>query len=280
MASCQQRPYTYIHIFISHKMSIKEVVETLERFAPLPLQEDYDNAGLQVGLTETEASGVLVCLDVTEEVVEEAARKGFNLIVAHHPLLFRGLKRISAETQVSRCAMMAVKNDIAIYAAHTNLDNAPGGVNFEIARRLGLQDVSFLQPIKRGEHVGGSGVVGELNRPMDAREFLQMVKREFNIDCLIHNDCRLPNIRRVALCGGAGEFLLDEAIATHADAFLTGEMGYHRLFGHEDDILIGVMGHYQSEQYTIDLIKGLLSDRFKDLPVEKTSIITNPQKYL
>ena len=125
-------------------MQIQEIARALENFAPLPLQEGYDNAGLQIGITGNECSGALLCLDVTEAVIEEASRLGFNLIVAHHPLLFRGVKCVSDSTQVQRCIRLAVQRDIAIYAAHTNLDNARGGVNFEIAARLGLQKLDWL----------------------------------------------------------------------------------------------------------------------------------------
>ena len=162
-------------------MNIKEVVTTLESFAPLPLQESYDNAGLQVGLTATEVSGVLLCLDVTEKVIDEAVVKGCNLIVAHHPLLFRGLKQIGDATQPERCVTKALKKDIAIYAMHTNLDNAEGGVNYEIAYRLGMEDVRFLLPNTQG---GGSGVIGALPVEMNARTFLQSVKKEFGVTIL------------------------------------------------------------------------------------------------
>ena len=139
-------------------MKVKEVAETLERFAPLPLQEGYDNAGFQIGLTAAEdVSGVLLCLDVTEEVIAEAVRKGCNLIVAHHPLLFRGVKCIDRSTIVGRCVLDAISAGIGIYAAHTNLDNARGGVNFAAAKMLGLEDVRFLQPTAGGE--GGSGII-------------------------------------------------------------------------------------------------------------------------
>ena len=161
-------------------MTIKEVAETLERFAPLPLQESYDNAGLQIGLTDAEeVSGVLLCLDVTEQVVEEAARKGCNLIVAHHPLLFRPLKHITGNTQPERCVVLAIRHGISIYAAHTNLDNAPGGVNFMMAEKLGLQDVRFLQPLKGAD--GGSGVVGMLPEPVPAADFLAMAAKAFGV---------------------------------------------------------------------------------------------------
>ena len=258
-------------------MKIKEVAEALERFAPLPLQESYDNAGLQIGLTGNEdVSGVLLCLDVTENVIEEAEMKGCNVIVSHHPLIFRPLRHLTGQTQVERCVAMAIKKNIAIYAAHTNLDNAPGGVNFMIAERLGLQQVKFLQPIKGAE--GGSGLIGELpDKGMEVGAFLRHVASVFKVDGLMHNQvCIDPKIKKVALCGGAGDFLLDEAIAQQADAFITGEMGYHRYFGHEEEVLIAVLGHYQSEQYTIQLLHRILHNAFPNLRIEETSINTNP----
>ena len=142
-------------------MKIKEVLRALEQFAPLPLQEDYDNAGLQVGLTETDASGALLCLDVTEEVIDEALGLGCNLIVSHHPLIFRGLKQVSDYNMVQRCVVKAVKNDITIVSMHTNLDNAKGGVNYKIAEKMQLADVRILAPKTVMGIEGGSGVVGE-----------------------------------------------------------------------------------------------------------------------
>lgn len=127
-------------------MKIKEIVNALERFAPLPLQDGFDNAGLQIGLTEAEATGALLCLDVTEAVVDEAVALGFNLIVSHHPLLFKGCKSITGKDYIERCILKAIRNDIAIYSAHTNLDNAPEGVNFKIAEKIGLKNVRILQP--------------------------------------------------------------------------------------------------------------------------------------
>lgn len=255
-------------------MEIKEVVATLERFAPLLLQESYDNAGLQIGLTEgEEVSGVLLSLDVTEAVIAEAEAKGCNLIVAHHPLLFRPLRCVTTETQVGRCVMLAVQKGIAIYAAHTNLDNAPGGVNYIIAHKLGLDNVRFLQPNPQGN--GGSGVIGRLKEPVLADAFLQCVAQTFGVEALLHNRVE-RSIQTVALCGGSGEFLLDCAISLGADAFLTGEMSYHRYFGHEAELLIGVLGHYQSEQYTIELLHRILHESHPSLPLYKTTVNTNP----
>lgn len=252
-------------------MKIKEIVCALERFAPLPLQESYDNAGLQVGLTEAEASGALLCLDVTEEVIQEAVDMGCNLIVAHHPLLFRGVKRVSDATQVERCLRLAVKNDICIYAAHTNLDNAEDGVNYKMAEKLGLMDVVPLE---------GGGVLGYLMAEEDSLAFLQRVKDVFRVESLQHNELLRRPIQSVALCGGAGSFALDAAIEQEADAFLTGEMGYHQFFGHEQQIQIGVMGHFQSEQFTTEIFQQIIGECAPQLPVFVTGVNTNPIQYL
>ena len=267
---------------------VREVMNALENFAPLPLQESYDNAGLQVGLTEAEVSGVLLCLDVTEEVIQEAVELGCNLIVSHHPLLFRGLKVLSDTDMVQRCVRMAVQNDINIYAAHTNLDSAIDGVNYAIAERLGLMDVELIQQRKVPVHsdarermvLAGNGVIGYLPEGEDSLVFLQRVKQAFGVECLMHNELLQRPIQCVAICGGAGDFLLDEAIRLKADAFLTGEMHYHQYFGHSQQIQIGVLGHYQSEQYTTDILRSVIEDKFPSLALFKTTICTNPIKYL
>ena len=242
---------------IDMSVKVKDVIRALELFAPLPLQESYDNAGLQVGLTEAEVSGALLCLDVTEEVIAEAREMDCDLIVSHHPLLFRGLKRITDSTQVERCVRMALQYNIAIYSAHTNLDNAEDGVNYRIAEKLGLQDVELMMPrrvmVSIEDHEqpikAGSGVIGYLPESDDSLQFLQRVKEAFGVECLMHNELLQRPIQSVAICGGAGDFMLDEAIRLQADAFLTGEMHYHQFFGHDQQIQIAVLGHYQSERY-------------------------------
>lgn len=274
----------------SHYMSVKiqEVITALERFAPLPLQESYDNAGLQIGLTGAEVSGVLLCLDVTEEVVREAVDLGCNMIVSHHPLLFRGLKMVSDANYVQRCVRLAVQNDIAIYSAHTNLDNAEDGVNYKMAERLGLMDVELVSPRRvpvridgREQTVrAGSGVVGYLAQEEDSLEFLKRVKQTFRVECLMHNELLERPVQSVVICGGAGDFMLDQALAMQADVFLTGEMHYHQFFGHEQDIQIGVLGHYQSEQFTTDIFYAVLGEAFPGLQMFVAESNTNPIKYL
>lgn len=269
-------------------MKIKDIVCALEHFAPLPLQESYDNAGLQVGLTEVEASGALLCLDVTEEVMQEAIALGCNMVISHHPLLFRPLRTLTADTQVERVVRMAVQNDIAIYAAHTNLDNAEDGVNYKIAEKLSLMDVQLLGAHTvnvfengRERHVkAGSGVIGYLPTPMESGQFLDWVKEAFHVECLMHNEPLQRPIQSVALCGGAGDFVLDEALRLEADAFLTGEMHYHQYFGMEQRIQIGVLGHYQSEQYTMEILRTILEEKDSEFPVFVTRVNTNPIQYL
>ena len=271
---------------ISNDMKVKEILGALEEFAPLALQDGYDNAGLQIGLAEdADATGALLCLDVTEDVVDEAVRKGCNLIVSHHPLLFRPLKSIAGRDYVERAVMKAIKQDVAIYAAHTNLDSAHGGVNFKMAEKLGLQDVEWLSPkmqYVRGEEelTAGEGIIGTLKTPMSQNEFMEKVKETFSIKSLRSNAASKQTISRVALCGGSGAFLIPKTVAAGADAFLTGEIGYHRFFGYEPYVLLLEMGHYESEQFTLEILRGIIAEKAPGLPILSTELKTNPIIYL
>lgn len=255
------------------------MVDALERFAPLPLQESYDNAGLQIGLTDAEVSGVLLCLDVTEEVIDEALDKGCNMIVSHHPLIFHKLKHITDRSYVERCVVKAIKNDIAIVAMHTNIDAALGGVNHKIAEKIGLHDLCPIGEEKTVEGISGStGVMGRLDKPMAADDFILMLKSVFKAECIQANQLLRRQISKVAVCGGAGSFLMEDAIAAGADAFVTGEMHYHEYFGQEQKVQIAVIGHYQSEQYTAEVLASVI----KPLGVECyiSAVNTNPILYL
>ena len=260
-------------------MKIKEVIKALERFAPLPLQESWDNAGLQVGLTEAEVSGALLCLDVTEQIVDEAVSKGCNLIVSHHPLIFRKLARLTGEDYVQRSVMKALGNGIVILSMHTNMDNARGGVNFKIAEKLGLQNVRFLNPRVVDGVECGSGVVGEWDEPIAADDFVIMLKKRFCVECVETNQLLRRPIKTVALCGGAGAFLVDEAVAARADAFLTGEMHYHEFFGREQQIQIAVIGHYQSEQFTSEVFRDIIESECPGVKCCIAETCTNPIMY-
>lgn len=364
-------------------MKIKEIVSALERFAPLPLQDGFDNAGVQIGLTDAEATGALLCLDVTEAVLDEAISLGYNLVIAHHPLIFKEYKSITGRDYVERCILKAIKNDIVVYAAHTNLDNSSGGVNFKIAEKIGLKNVRILEakentliklvtfvPYMQAEavrkalfeagcgHIGnydscsyslegkgtfraqegthpycgeigklhteqearietilpvykkaevvkalmavhpyeesafdlyplqnswaqaGAGVIGELETPETELEFLKRIKKTFEVECLRHNKLIGREIRTVALCGGAGAFLMPLAICDGADVFITGEIKYHDYFGHDSDILLAEIGHYESEQYTKEIFYTIIRDVFPYFDIQMTKVNTNPIKYL
>lgn len=256
---------------------VKDIAALIEKTAPLNFQESYDNSGLQAGFPEDEVRRVLTCLDVTEAVVEEASRLGCELIVSHHPLIFRALKQISDRTYQQRCAVEAIRSGIAIYSAHTSLDNAPGGVNHKIASLIGMEPEGWLQPGPEGQG-SGSGLVGKLLKPVPDTEFLAMLKRTFAVESLRHSMTSGRTITRVAVCGGAGAFLLPDAVRAGADCFVCGEFHYHDYFENQG-VLLAELGHWQSEQYTMDLLSEMISAAFPSLEVMKTGINTNPIQY-
>ena len=273
-------------------MKLKEIKSFLEGMAPLAVQESWDNSGLQIGCSDKDIHKVMVCLDLTEAVLDEAEAIGADLVISHHPLIFKGLKSISGSTYQERCVRKAILSDIAVYSAHTSLDNILGGVNHKIASLLGLSSLRWLDSGESAERcdekfggadavarASGSGLIGELKEPVAAAEFLHTVKTIFDVKALKHSP--LPStttIRSVALCGGAGAFLLPQAVAKGADCFISGEFHYHDYF--DPGTLLIELGHYESEQFTQDLLKESLERAFPELEIVKTSINTNPQEWL
>lgn len=260
-------------------MKVKDIMELLEQVAPLQLQESYDNAGLQVGDSEQEVTGIVTTLDVTEQTVALAVEKGANLIVSHHPLLFHATKQINPRRDyISRVIIEAIRHGITLYAAHTNLDNAPLGVNHRIGEVLGLTETRPLAPLSSAQTGGlspefaeqcGSGLVGKLPTPMSVLEFISLVKERFHIDALMGNTDDVDKnrlISKVALCGGAGDDFIPDAVRVHADVFLTGEVAYHFFFGHPE-LLILCGGHFETEQYTSNLLQELIGKRYPALPI-------------
>lgn len=258
-------------------MKAKDIMAAIEAVAPRQLQEEYDNAGLQCGNPSREVSRVLTCLDVTEAVVQKAIAAGAEMILSHHPLLFHGLKCISAEGDyIGRCVYLALSHDIVIYAAHTNLDNAPMGVNKMMADKLGLTQQQPLAALPSSRLEGldatfaagcGSGMIGMLPQTMSVEEFLQLVRNCFSTDAIRLNtdmlETRPTSIRKVALCGGAGSDFIADAEHQGADAYLTGEIGYHRMFGHPNILLVEA-GHFETEHE----VSNLLAEIVRSLGVE------------
>ena len=289
-------------------MKLKEIKSFLEGMAPLAVQESWDNSGLQIGCSDKDIHKVMVCLDLTEAVLDEAEAIGADLVISHHPLIFKGLKSISGNTYQERCVRKAILSDIAVYSAHTSLDNILGGVNHKIASLLGLSSLRWLDSGESAERcdekcggaaegkcggateekcggadavarASGSGLIGELKEPVAAAEFLHTVKTIFDVKALKHSPLSsTTTIRSVALCGGAGAFLLPQAVAKGADCFISGEFHYHDYF--DPGTLLIELGHYESEQFTQDLLKESLERTFPELEIVKTSVNTNPQEWL
>lgn len=363
-------------------MKIKEIYKYLESIAPLSFQESYDNAGLLIGNEETECTGILISLDVTEAIVEEALQKKCNLIVSHHPIIFKGIKKLNGKNYVERTVISAIKNDIAVYATHTNLDNVLDGVNKKIAEKLGLQNCSTLLPKEQtlqklvtfspvnnadavrnalfqagagaigkydecsfningsgtfranegsqpyvgkiGEsHVEnevrievifpsflqkkiiqslkaahpyeevafyihalenvqeniGSGLIGELQEDTTETQLLSKVKTDFHLSVIKHTPLLNKPVRKIAVCGGTGIFLLNNALAAGAQVYITSDIKYHEFFDADVQILLADIGHYESEQFTTELLAELLQQKFPNFAVRKTEMNTNPVIY-
>lgn len=257
-------------------MKVIDVMQAVERTAPLQLQEEFDNSGLQLGAPGAEVHKVLTCLDITGEIVAEAVTRGCDMIVSHHPLLYHPLRQVSDAAWQQRCVVSAIKQDIAIYSAHTSLDNAPGGVNTRLAELIGLQQLEWLQP-KPGTD-GGSGVAGTLPKPVDEEVFLCMLKERFMVESLRHTAPTGRRIHKVAVCGGSGGFLLGDALRHGADCFVTGEFHYHDFFDNEG-MLLAELGHYQSERCTVSLLRELIEAALPGLEVVETLLNTNAIRY-
>ncbi len=349
-------------------MKIRNIVNYLESIAPPTYQESYDNAGLIVGSSDEEVTGVLLCLDSTEAVIDEAIAKGCNLVIAHHPIVFKGLKRFNGSNYVERVVMKAIKHDVAIYAAHTNLDNVSHGVNAKICQRLKLENTRILAPKRKlkklytqvdiqqvetirkallaidSDQIGvvegsvyssvgassangsvlpkvrlevnyheasernviqtlkkingshetvfdtmpieavhpriGSGMIGNLPDGMAPLAFLKLVKKVMKTGCVKHTAIVGRKVNRVAVCGGAGGFLLNAAIRAGADVFITADYKYHEFFDAEGKIIIADIGHYESEQFTIQLLNEFITKKFSTFAVHLTTVNTNPVRYI
>lgn len=261
-------------------MKIREIIAEIETWAPPAVAESYDNVGLIVGNPSEEATAALINLDVTEELLDEAKALGVNLIITHHPIWFMPRKRLNGEDYVSRIIIKAIKMDIALYACHTNLDNIRTGVNEKIARKLGLENVSFLQqkPSNSAE-IYGSGMIGELAEPLSSADFLAHVKQTFHCGGIRYSGNEDKKIQKVAVCGGAGSFLISQAIRKGADALVTADITYHKFFDAENLILLLDIGHYESEQFTSELIYKYLSEKFPTFALRLSKVYTNPVKY-
>lgn len=260
-----------------------EIVKYLEQVAPLKLQESYDNSGLICGDIDKQISGAIISLDCIESVVDEAISKKCNLIVSHHPIIFKGLKTLSGNNYIERTVIKAIKNDIAIYAIHTNLDNVINkGVNEKIAHQLNLIDLKPLIP-KTNDYPElnvGTGIIGSTQSAVNPEDYLRFIKDRMNTACIKHTKIINKPIESVAICGGSGSSFLTNARQQGADIFITADFKYHEFFDAENDIIIADIGHFESEQYTIDLLYEIITNKFSTFAAYCTEVNTNPVNYL
>lgn len=364
------------------KVTVRSVVDVLENLAPPSYQESYDNAGLITGTPSTECTGIVCTLDATVEVIFEAKALGCNVVVAHHPIIFKGLKKINGKNYVERAIIAAIKNDIGIYAIHTNLDNLLTGVNAKMADKLGLKNREVLLPRENnlmklftyvpkdhveevrkaifaagGGNIGnysecsfnlpglgtfkaeegtdpfvgevgkrheeeefkveiifpahlrnkivaamteihpydevaydiiplgnyfkevGSGLLGDFGEAMDEREVLRLIKKEFNLQTIRYTPLLNKKVKKVALCGGAGSFLINTAKSAGADIYITADVKYHEFFDADGRMVIADIGHWESEQFTVNLLFDVLQSNFPTFAVRKSEIKTNPVNY-
>lgn len=255
---------------------VENIAATIERLAPPSLQESYDNCGLQVGQPDALVTGVLTCLDVTEQIIDEAAAKGCNMIVSHHPLIFKGLKHLIGATMAERLVAKALLGGIAVYSAHTSLDRAQFGLNASMADRLGLTNTMVLENPDCAE---GLGRIGH-TEPMATQDFLRLVKEAFAPDCLRYGaEYHGKVIETVAVCGGAGASFIPTAIEAGAHAYVTGDLKYHDFTTYADRILLVDIGHFESELCGVDVLTSALTGEYPGLKVLRSTIEHNPIAY-
>jgi dinuclear metal center YbgI/SA1388 family protein len=255
---------------------VKDVTKVIEEFAPLAIQEKWDNSGLCIGSPDAPVSSVLFGLDCTPELVDEAIECGADIIVTHHPLIFSGLKKISPEDMVGEAVIKAIKAGISIYAAHTNADKVIAGVSGAMAAKLALQNVEILSEDGEGT---GLGVVGELPEPMTAQQMVAFVKERFGLQAMRTSKLIDGEIKKVALCGGSGGSLISAAKAAGAQLYLSGDISYHNFFTPEGFMLMDI-GHYDSEIEIVDILFSLVKKNFPTFAVRITqNMHSNPIYY-
>jgi dinuclear metal center YbgI/SA1388 family protein len=361
---------------------IKDIAAAIEKLAPLSVQEDYDNAGLIIGDPEDEVKGCLICLDVSEEVISEAHKNDMNLIISHHPVIFGKLSKLTGQSATERIVMKAIKEGIAVYSAHTNLDNIESGVSQILGRKLGLIKMQVLRkssgllrklvtfcPRDHADivreaifsagagHIGnydqcsfnaegmgsfrgdestnpftgepgklhfenevrietvfpaylekkiihalieahpyeevaydiyklenefgkiGMGIIGELTNEMTENDFLQKLKDELKVPCIRHSKLKGKMVRKVAVCGGSGSFLIADAILKGADFYITADIKYHQFQVPEGKMVIADVGHFESEQFTCQFLADYLEKNFTNFAVRISDTPVNPVNY-
>lgn len=260
-------------------MKIEQITDVIERFAPLVWQEPYDNAGLIVGRPDDEVHRALLAVDVTDEVLDEAEAEGCDLVITHHPIVFHAMKRFNSADPVQRCVERAIRSRIALYACHTNLDSAPGGMSWRLAEMLGIGKLEVLQPSEAVAGVG-FGVVGELPEEVGTVEFMRFIQRTLDVKAIRHSDIAACAVRRVAVCTGAGASLIGDARRARAGLYITADLKYNDFMTPDKALTVADIGHFESEYCAIRLIFDILSKNLCTFAVRKSERSRNPVNYL
>lgn len=255
--------------------TVNHILDALFTWAPQHLKADYDNIGLLVGDPNQTVHHSTICLDLTEAVLEEAIRSKSQLIIAHHPIIFRKLAHVRADEPTGHLLTELIRNHISVIAMHTNLDSARGGVSHVLAEKIGLEDLHFLETDRED---GGYGVIGKLKQPMDTHSFLSHCADRLGIPMLRYSGSP-KSIQRVAVCGGAGSFLMDQAIKKGVQAYITADLKYHDFFTHTPSFLLCDAGHYETEMPICGSIQSFLAQQFPTLSTQVTQVVTNPIQY-
>ncbi len=258
-------------------MKVREITSLIEAFAPLSLQESYDNSGLIVGRADDEVHSVLLAVDVTEAVIAEAVSEGCDMIITHHPIIFHALKRFNSASQTERCVEEAIRRGIVLYAAHTNLDSTPQGMSWRVGEMIGLEQMQVLQNSSTED--AGFGVVGELPSAVPSEVFMREVMKRFGVKALRHSDIVKEKVQRVAICTGSGGSLIDQARESGADIYLTADLRYNDFMRHENAIILADMGHFESEYCAIQILFDILSKKIPIFAVRKSVRSRNPINY-
>ncbi len=258
-------------------MTVREITDALEAFAPLSIQESWDNSGLCIGAPEDAVKGVLVGFDCTPELIAEAVAAGCDMVVTHHPLIFKGLKQISTGDPVGEAVVKAIRGGVAVYAAHTTADKVLAGVSGAMARRLGLQDIEVLSPEEGGT---GLGTVGNLPEPLSAEAFIALVKERFGLQVVRTSRLIDRPVARVAMCGGSGASEIGAARRSGAQAYLSGDISYHNFFTPKDFLVLDI-GHFESEVDIVDILFEVLRKKFPNFAVRRSDTVrrSNPVHY-
>jgi dinuclear metal center YbgI/SA1388 family protein len=260
-------------------MKIREIISAIEESVPLWAQESYDNAGLVVGAADADTDSALLCVDITDAVLDEAQQLGCKLVISHHPIIFHPLKQLIGGNRIQRVVERAIRDNISLYAAHTNLDSIQGGMSYRLAEQLGIGDLELLSINHREEPVTGFGVIGNLQSEMPTEEFMRMMMDRLSLKVVRHNDIQRKNVKRVALCTGAGANLIDTAAVAGADIYVAADFRYNDFLDSEGQITVADIGHFESEYCAIDLLFDIITKKLPTFALHKSVNSRNPVNY-